>query len=63
MSDNWGTGKRPLTEVKEEPQEKDEDYEMVGGAAPYDIIPGELWEFSQARAISTPTYVPMLTYN
>ena len=27
--DGFGSGKRPLTEVKEEPPEKDDDYEMV----------------------------------
>lgn len=27
--DGFGSAKRPLTEVKEEPPEKDDDYEMV----------------------------------
>ena len=27
----FGTASRPLTDVKEEPQDKDEDYEMVDG--------------------------------
>ena len=27
--DGFGAGKRPLTEVKEEPQERDESYEMI----------------------------------
>ncbi|KAL8983219.1 MAG: hypothetical protein Q9177_005039 [Variospora cf. flavescens] len=29
--DGFGAGKRPLTEVREEPLERDEDYEMVNG--------------------------------
>ncbi|KAI4172242.1 MAG: hypothetical protein LQ343_003677 [Gyalolechia ehrenbergii] len=29
--DGFGVGKRPLTEVREEPLERDEDYEMVNG--------------------------------
>lgn len=29
--DGFGSGKRPLTEVKEEPLEREDDYEMVGG--------------------------------
>ncbi len=29
--DGFGSGKRPLTEVKEEPLEPEDDYEMVGG--------------------------------
>lgn len=30
-TDGFGAGKRPLTEVREEPLERDEDYEMVNG--------------------------------
>ena len=30
-AETFGTGKRPLTEVKEEPQEKEDDFEMVSG--------------------------------
>lgn len=30
--DGFGSAKRPLTEVKEEPPEKDDDYEMVDGS-------------------------------
>ena len=40
-SDTWGTGKRPLTEVKEEPQEKDEDLVMVNGFTQYEDIQGQ----------------------
>jgi len=29
--DGYGSTKRPLTDVREEPQDKDEDYEMVNG--------------------------------
>ena len=29
--DGFGVGKRPLTEVREEPLERDEDYDMVDG--------------------------------
>ena len=29
-TDAFSTGKRPLTEVKEEPQEKEDDFEMLG---------------------------------
>lgn len=42
--DGFGVGKRPLTEVREEPLERDEDYEMVNGfthsSTDYD---GTLW--------------------
>ena len=43
-SENWGAGKRPLTEVKEEPQEKDEDYEMVGASTQCENIQGQSCE-------------------
>lgn len=39
-SEAYGSGKRPLTEVKEEDQEKDEDYEMVSGFKQYEDIQG-----------------------
>ena len=39
-SDTWGTGKRPLTEVKEEPQEKDDDSVMANGFTHYENIQG-----------------------
>ena len=39
-SDGFGSAKRPLTEVKEEDQEKDEDYEMVSDFKQYDDIQG-----------------------
>ena len=42
LSEGYGSGKRPLTEVKEEDQEKDEDYEMVSGFKQYDDIQGML---------------------
>lgn len=29
--DGYASTKRPLTDVREEPQDKDEDYEMVNG--------------------------------
>lgn len=29
--DGFGSQKRPLTDVKEEPHEREEDYEMVDG--------------------------------
>ncbi len=29
--DGYGSSKRPLTDVREEPHDKDEDYEMVNG--------------------------------
>ena len=41
LSEGYGSGKRPLTEVKEEDQEKDEDYEMVSGFKQYDDIQGK----------------------
>lgn len=28
--DGFGSGKRPLTEVREEPVEREDDYDMVG---------------------------------
>lgn len=30
--DTFGSGKRPLTDVKEEPQERDEDFEVLDHA-------------------------------
>ena len=36
----FGSASRPLTDVKEEPQDKDEDYQMVDGIEEYPISEG-----------------------
>lgn len=35
--EGFGSGKRPLTEVKEEPLEREDDYEMVGNLESPDL--------------------------
>ena len=39
--DAFASASRPLTDVKEEPQDKDEDYQMVNGIEEYRISEGD----------------------
>ncbi|KAL8935189.1 MAG: hypothetical protein Q9216_005545 [Gyalolechia sp. 2 TL-2023] len=63
--DGFGVGKRPLTEVREEPLERDEDYEMVNGFPnspsrrdsdhfPYDTHPSS--PISEADIVPSPSH-------